>query len=49
MQWCVAAAVNSLKGAPLKLAMLHKVVPQTGAVLKGQGVLAPVQLEVEAA
>jgi len=47
--WCVAAAVDSLKGAPLKLAMLHKVVPQAGAILKGQGVLAPVQFEVEAA
>ena len=49
MQWYVAAAVHSLKGAPLELAMLHKVVPQAGAVLKGQGVLAPIQLEVEAA
>ena len=29
--------------------MLHKVVPETGAILEGQGVLAPVQLEVEAA
>jgi len=40
--------MHLLKGAPLKLAMLHKVVPQACAVLKGKGVLAPVQLKVEA-
>lgn len=40
--------VHLLKGAPFKLAMLHKVVPEAGAIVKGQRVLASVQLKVEA-
>lgn len=37
-----------LKGAPLKLSILHKVVPEACAILKRQGVLGSVQLKVEA-
>lgn len=40
--------MHSLKGAPFKLTMLHKMVPEARSVLEGQRVLGSVQLKVEA-
>ena len=40
--------MDSLKDPPFKLAMQHEVFPECVAVLKGKGVLASVQLKVEA-
>lgn len=38
----------SLESAAFKLAMLHKVVPQAGSILKRQRILGSIQLKVEA-
>ena len=44
---CVVA-LHSLKGASLKLTMLHKVVPKARSILKRESVFGSVQLEIEA-